>query len=348
MIRDRRSLILALGGLGLASCAPKTSAARPAIFDPAVLQDGFAALARRALPGQFGLGVADLASGQGWVSDPKGRYPMQSVFKAPLAAAILAEVDAGRAHLNETVSFDLDDLSPHHSPLSRAYATLQSGQQASLSLAGLLGLILQQSDNAAADLLLKRLGGPGALTDWLRGHDIDGMRIDRPESQLQQQEAGLPAMRPEWRDPAAWQAAASALSLAERESALRAYLADPRDTMTVASGLMFLSKLAGGELVSPESTAIMLGMMTRHNLAPQRFRAGLPKASIWAHRTGGSYTTQGVTAATNDIGVVTLADGRKFALVGLLTASAAVEAERDRLFADAARLCVKAFGAAGA
>lgn len=346
MIRDRRNLILALGCLGLAGCTAKTAPSGPAIFDPAILQAGFPALARRALPGQFGLGVADLASGQGWVSDPKGRYPMQSVFKAPLAAAILAMVDAGRARLNEIVNFDADDLSPHHSPLSRAYAALQPGQSAGLSLAALVGLILQQSDNAAADLLLKRLGGPGELTAWLRGHDIDGMRVDRPEAILQQQEAGLPAMRPEWRDPTAWQAAVATRSLAERESALRAYLADPRDTMTVASGLMFLSKLSGGELLSPESTAIMMGMMTRHDLARQRFKAGLPEHSVWAHRTGGSYTTQGVTAATNDIGIVTLRDGRKFALVGLLTASAAVEVERDRLFADAARLSVKAFGAA--
>jgi beta-lactamase class A len=75
-----------------------------------------------------------------------------------------------------------------------------------------------------------------------------------------------------------------------------------------------------------------------------RLRAGLPPGARLAHKTGSSGTDLGFTPATNDIGIVTLADGRQFAAAAFLAGSTATLAARDKLFADAARLMVQAFG----
>jgi beta-lactamase class A len=61
---------------------------------------------------------------------------------------------------------------------------------------------------------------------------------------------------------------------------------------------------------------------------------------VLAHKTGTSATDLGATPATNDIGVVTLAGGRRFAVAAYLAGSTATEAVREGLIADAARLAV--------
>ncbi|MEO8927348.1 MAG: serine hydrolase, partial [Caulobacteraceae bacterium] len=72
--------------------------------------------------------------------------------------------------------------------------------------------------------------------------------------------------------------------------------------------------------------------------------AGLPPGAALAHKTGSSGTDLGFTPATNDIGIVTLKDGRRFAIAAFLAASTATEPDRDKLIADAARLAVRAMG----
>jgi beta-lactamase class A len=78
--------------------------------------------------------------------------------------------------------------------------------------------------------------------------------------------------------------------------------------------------------------------------APGRLRAGLPKGASLAHKSGSSGTDLGFTPATNDIGIVTLKDGRRYAIAAFLAGSTATEAERDAIFADTARLMLKAAG----
>jgi beta-lactamase class A len=123
---------------------------------------------------------------------------------------------------------------------------------------------------------------------------------------------------------------------ADREAATARYLADPRDTATLPASLDFLTRLAGGQLISTASTRLLLRLMT--DSGPDRLKAGLPPGASIAHKSGASATDLGITPATNDIGVVTLADGRKFAMAAYLAGSTATEAARDTLIADAARL----------
>jgi beta-lactamase class A len=332
---------LAAMGLGAAGCAPRINRrSRGGGLDLERLARGYVRLQARAAPGTLAFGVMTLDTPAVWSSDPTFRAPMQSVFKAPLAAAALAEVDAGRLTLNETIRIGPEDLSPPPSRLNSAFHF--GGAALEIPAADLISLAVRESDNTAADSIMRRIGGPGAVTGWLRAKDIKDMRVDRYERELQPDVRGLPSFRAAWKDEAAWSAARQDIPAARREEAMAAYLADPRDTTTAQAALGFLNQLAAGALLSKTSTGFLLRLMTGAPTGPGRLRAGLPPDAVLAHKTGSSGTDLGLTPATNDIGLVTLADGRRFAIAVLLTGSTATESERDALIADSARLAVSA------
>jgi beta-lactamase class A len=342
MDAGRRLFVTAAMAAALAACGKRLTPTP--VIDVKLLDRGFPDLADRARPGEFNAGMMALDTGQTWFWNADKRFPMQSVFKAPLGAAVLAEVDAGRLSLGQRIRITEMDLSPGLSPIAGAWPMPPDHHAEEFTVEDLLTRAVRDSDNTAADVIMKQIGGPGAVTAWLRTNAIFDMRIDRYERELGQEICGMASFRPAWKDEAAWLAARSAIPPALRQQAMDAYLADPRDTTSVQDALNFLSKLASGALISKASTALLLKWMTDTPRAPNRLKAGLPKGARIAHRPGSSGTDLGFTPATNDIGVITLRDGRRYAIAAFLAGSTATEAERDRLFADAARLMLKAAG----
>ncbi len=125
--------------------------------------------------GRLGVFVLDTGSGRSLGHRADERFRMCSTFKGPLAAAILARVDAGRDDLAHLLPFSQKDLLPH-SPVTSAH--LGAG---SLPIGALCAAILEQSDNAAANLLLAHVGGPAALTAYVRALGDRVTRFDRYE-----------------------------------------------------------------------------------------------------------------------------------------------------------------------
>ncbi len=131
--------------------------AAQAPFAPATLEQRLALLATEN-PGDYGFAALDLATGAIVSFNGDQAFPMASTMKIAVAAAYLAEVDAGRRHLDETIG--------------------------NVTARTLLDVMMTRSDNRATDLLIATLGGPGAIERWLRAHRIDGMRVDRTIAQL--------------------------------------------------------------------------------------------------------------------------------------------------------------------
>lgn len=327
--------LLALGACTAADPTSVTDAPVQISLDEAALQLSLEALASRAMPGSFGVAVLDLRSGRVTGVNVDHPFPMQSVFKAPLGAAVLAEVDAGRLTLDQSVTLARADLSPPYSPIADAWPG-----RTRYTVRELLELTVGGSDNTGADVLMRMIGGPAAATRYLRSTSIAGMRIDRYEREFQPEVAGMGVFREAWLGEKAFVAARDAVPVARRRAALTRYLADTRDTSTPRASAIFLSKLAAGELLSPASTAILLDIMTRTGTGANRLKAGLPAGAGIAHKTGTGRTDLGLVPAANDIGLVTLADGRRFAIASYLAGSALPEAERDALHADATRAAV--------
>ena len=334
---SRRGLLGAAPAAALAACDTglQVTASRTPKLDMEGLNESIGEIARRAMPGRLGVGLLNMDGGEAFTLNGDQRFPMQSVFKLPLAAAVLAEVDAGRVLLAERLFLLEEQLSGQHSPIALAWPGRRD-----YSAEELLWATVVDSDNTAADVLMKRIGGPGAVTAWLVSRRVTEVRVDRYERELQPEHYGMPSFRPEWRTGAAFAKAREAVPPAARLAAMRAYMADPRDTATPRGMVEFLQKLDRRELVSAASTERLLKLMAATPRAAGRLKAGLPKDAFFAHRPGTSGEHQGISTAHNDVGIFTLADKRSYAIAGFLSGSTLDEAGRDAILADVARAAV--------
>ncbi|HEX6859812.1 MAG TPA: class A beta-lactamase [Caulobacteraceae bacterium] len=334
-------LLIAALALMLAACEPaeRTTAGTAPPLKTEILDREIAVLEQRAKPAAFDVGVLNIDGGETWALHADRSFPMQSVFKAPLGAAVLSEIDAGRLSLDEVIAIPPEDLSPPYSPVAEAWP-----RRNAYSVRELLVRAVGESDNTAADVLMRRIGGPGVAQAWLGENGIHDLRIDRYERQLQTEMYGMGSFRPGWRTESAFQQALSQVPPARRRAAMDAYLKDPRDTVTVPAALDFLRKLVNGQLLSPQSTALLLKIMTDGQTGQARLKAGLPESATLAHKIGTGRTDLGVNPASNDIGVIALKDGRRYAVAVFLAGSPLPPDQRDAIIADVARAVVKAAG----
>ena len=125
--------------------------------DLPALQQRLAALATEN-PGEYGFGALDLETGEIVTVNGNRPFPMASTMKIAVAAAYLAEVDAGRRSLDETIG--------------------------TASARTLMEQMLIHSNNRSTDILIATLGGPAAVDSWLRRHRLHGIRVDRNIARL--------------------------------------------------------------------------------------------------------------------------------------------------------------------
>jgi beta-lactamase class A len=183
MTLRRRHFARALATAGLFPTLPPGFAqvAAPA-GDPAAAL----AAAEAQLGGRLGVVVLDAGSGRRWTHRPDERFPMCSVFKAIAAAAVLAQVDAGREDLLRRVLFERSALVTW-SPVTE---TRVGGD--GMTLGELCDAAVTRSDNTAGNLLLEELGGPTGLTAFMRRLGDITSRLDRWEPALNAATPGDP------------------------------------------------------------------------------------------------------------------------------------------------------------
>ncbi len=289
--------------------------------------DQFASSAR---PGTLGIAVLDMQGSVEWHVNSDRAFPMMSVFKAPLGAAVLDRIDKGKLTLNQRVTITRDQLRLGRSAIRSAF----QGDRMSFSIADLLHASVSESDNTGADALLRLIGGPQAVTAYLRAHGIHEMTVDMDEGQVSEMFRNLGSV-------ASPPAGETARQRKQRlQGGLQAYLSDPRNRSTPAAAVDFLRKLATGALLSATSTQYLMTLLNEQR-TPRRLRVGLPAGVTFADKCGTSLTVNGVTAAFNDIGIITWPDGHRVIVAAFLMASPASREDRDRLFADLARAIVE-------
>ena len=344
MPMSRRQALTFAGAATLAACQRHqlSTTSRGGPMDTHRLDHGFPALVRRAAPGVFALGVMDLQTTATWYWNTERGFPLAAAAAAPIAAAALSQVDAGRLSLAERVSYRDQDLSPPPSLISQAWPTPPDKRTASVPVADLFALALRDGDTTAIDVLMSRIGGPGAVGGFLQLKGVLGLRVDRYQRESAVAMEGMPSFRAAWKDAAGFDAARDAVPPRARQTAMDAYIGDPRDTTTAPAALGFLALLAGGDLISAASTARLLGWMG--STPGGLFRPGLPAGVQVAHTTGVSPTDLGFTPSMAELAIVTFAPQRRYALAGFLVGSTATDGWRASLFTDAARLATQAIG----
>lgn len=338
----RRHLVASsAASLCAAACSRRqASDGVPRFADPARLTQGGRALNARARPGVMDIGVMDVDQHRAWYADDTGNFPLGSLTRLLTAACALSQVDEGKLRLNERLRIDRADLSPPPSRVNAAFA--REGGPVDLPLADLIGLAIQHEDNTASDALMLRVGGPGAVTAWLRTKGLAGLRLDRYSRQRIPELFGLGDFRPEWNDEREFARALESIPPAMREEAMDRALADSRDTATVPGMIALLDKLASGQLLGVDSSRFLLALMTNRPEASRGLAAGLPAGSTIAVVGSSSHTSLGFTPTDNQAAIATLPSGRRLAMVVFLVGSTATASGRAQLMADAGRLLASA------
>ena len=173
-INRRRALQCASAGLLAAATGLQARQLRPT---SAPMTKALAAL-ERSTGGRLGVALLDTATGQITGHRLDERFAMCSTFKLPLAGAILREIDQGRMRPDQWVTYGPADLVAH------APITTQNLERGGMTVIGLAEAAQTTSDNPAANLLLKLLGGPAGFTAILRATGDTTTRLDRYEPHI--------------------------------------------------------------------------------------------------------------------------------------------------------------------
>ena len=298
------------GQVGL--CALTLLFAAPALASPAApLQKRLEAIAQQ-VPGKLGIAVLDLDRGTRTAVHGDVPAPMASVFKLPLAVAVLRTTQEQGIPLTVPVHVAWEERNPGWSPLAERVP--KGGLD--LTLDALLEAAVSESDNTAADVLLRWMKGPEAVMRVLRRLKADGLRIDRSERALAEALWGLPP--PEKPEPLEGLLARMERVPKERHlESMKRFSSDPRDQASPVALVDLLSALEAGKLLDPAHTSRLLQWMRESPTGASQLRAGLPADVVLAHKTGQA-SSLGFTVALNDVGIAT-GNGRRLAIAVVLT-----------------------------
>ncbi|HET6806522.1 MAG TPA: class A beta-lactamase [Frateuria sp.] len=244
------SLLGALLPATLAQATPGTLA----------LPDAAARLAglERQHGGRLGVAILDCGDGRRVGHRADERFLLCSTFKVLAVAAVLAGVDRGDERLQRRIRFGTEGLLDY-APVTR----LHTGAPG-MTVEALCAAALTVSDNTAANLLLAALGGPQAVTAFVRGLGDSATRLDRTEPELNVTRPG-----------------------------------DRRDTTTPDAMLDTLRHLLLGKALSDSSRARLLGWMRGCLTGTDKLRAGLPAG--WS---AGDKTGSGAQGESNDVAIL--------------------------------------------
>ncbi|MEP3227488.1 MAG: class A beta-lactamase [Parasphingorhabdus sp.] len=186
---DRRNFMAGSSLLTVATTFPfAASAQQPAVFQ---YQDAAAnkELVRleKLMGGRLGMALTD---GSGKIAlSYRGdeRFAMCSTFKAPLAFALMDAAEQGQADINKGFFLSEMDLVPYAPFVENQLAANNKVTLKELALAA-----VKTSDNSAANLVLKAIGGPAGFTDFVRRRGDAITRLDRIEPALNENKVGDP------------------------------------------------------------------------------------------------------------------------------------------------------------
>jgi beta-lactamase class A len=197
----------------------------------------------------IGLAAVDLNTGESLSIKGDTPFPMASTVKVAIAALYLSQVDHGQKTLDDTID----------------------GQP----VRKLMGRMLIFSDNHAADILFKDVGGPTAVHHFLTQNGIQGVHVDRTIAQL------LSARRDLW---------------------------DTRDSSTPRGMIELLKSIYKAKIISPQSRDYLLAVMAKCETGKNRMKWLLPAGTPVEHKTGT------LTGLADDVGFISMPDGHRIAI----------------------------------
>lgn len=239
------------------------------------------------LGARVGVSIYNVSAGTRWSYNGDSRFPLMSTFKTLACAKLLSDVDRGAQSLDRSVKIKEDALIAW-SPVTKKHVGEQFSLQDACSAAMLM------SDNTAANILLAGIGGPQALTAFMRQIGDKVTRLDRVEPSLNE-----------------------------------AKPSDVRDTTTPNAMVASLNTLLFGNTLSTTDKAQLKQWMMDNKVSDSLLRSVLPHGWSIADRSGaGGFGSRGITA------VVWAKDRSPLIIAIYLTQTDASFAKRNQAVAD--------------
>jgi beta-lactamase class A len=246
---------------------------------------------------EIGFAVYALESKDTFSINGNRHFPMQSVFKFHIALAVLSMVDKGNLSMSQKIFIKKSDLLPETwSPIRDKY----TAGNIELSIEEILKYTVSHSDNNGCDILLKLIGGKKTVNDYIHKIGIKDFSIQANEEE----------MHKEWNIQFSnWTSPNAAVDL--------------------------LKMFYEGEILSKKSNDFLLKTMMETSTGKNRIPGQLPSGTKIAHKTGTSGTNEkGVSAAVNDIGIVTLPNGNHYAICVFISNSLENETVNEKIISD--------------
>jgi beta-lactamase class A len=192
---------------------------------------------------------------ESWSYKGDTRFPLMSTFKTLACAKVLLDVEKKKVSFDSSVLIKETSLITW-SPVTKDYV----GQKFSLKQACTATMVM--SDNTAANIILEKIGGPNAVTIFMRTIGDNVTRLDRIEPELGEALEG-----------------------------------DARDTTTPNAMVKSLHVLLFGNVLSDASKTQLKQWMMDNKVSDSLFRSVLPSNWAIADRSGaGGYGSRGITA----------------------------------------------------
>jgi beta-lactamase class A len=252
--------------------------------------------------GTVGVGIFHLETGRELYLNKTERFPMASSVKIPVAVQLMTLVDRGIVRLDSMITIQESDLHPGSGHIKNRIVPGRS-----LSVLYLLEQMLTVSDNSATDIIIRLVGGTAAIDRRMNVIGIEGMSVDRPIYIVLSQCQGIDCFNES--EPFSLQLfneMATKVTAEERLRAHRNYINDTRDTSTPEGMTRLLEKIWCGEVLSSESSQLLLDIMSKAH-GNKRIKGLLPPGTKVYHKTGtirGGLSDVGIIELPNDAGHV--------------------------------------------
>ncbi|WP_343658748.1 CGA/CIA family class A beta-lactamase [Chryseobacterium sp.] len=248
------------------------------------------------------VGVSVLGFENGFKYDKNGdkKLPMQSVFKFHIAAAALNAVDHGKLSLDQKIMLNQSNLLENTwSPLRDKYPA----GNVEIPLSEVIEYTVAKSDNNGCDILLKLLGGTQVVQKFMDSKGVKGFQIKYNEED----------MHKDWN-------------------------VQYENYSTTKSASDVLKKFYDGKLLSKKSTDYLMKVMLSTSTGLNKMVEQLPKNTPVARKTGASGKNEaGLTGAENEIGIITLPNGKHYALAVFISNSTETDVVNCRMISDISR-----------
>jgi beta-lactamase class A len=280
------------------------------------LEMQFSEIAKEA-KGNVGVAAIEIETGRSASLNASEHFAMQSVVKLPISMAVLRQYGDKKLNLDSLVTISKDEFVP-----SNMRSPLRDSKTTEITVRELIRYAVSESDGTAADVLQRVAGGAKGVQEFVDSLGIEAMKVKYSHKEFGKD---WPLQYENWTTPEAAASLLRKLWYSNAESGKEVRSERPSNTGTEAK--------------------LLLQFMTDSSNPDNRIKGLLPKDAVVAHKTGTGGTKDGVTSATNDVGIITMPNGNHVAIAVFVGDSSADEKTRAGVIAKITKAVWDRWGA---